>query len=82
MSAIINKVFEEYNSGELYRKIDPINSSYEDVEQISSLILLCYSYQWESDSMEKQNVLRTIEELAENKPIDFFSRKDAGRHVP
>lgn len=67
MSPIVSKIFNEYSSGELYRKVDPSNSTNEEVERISSLILLCYSYQWETNLTELENICNTIEEIATNK---------------
>lgn len=75
MSATTDKVFQAYNSGELYRRVNPTESSYEEVESISSLILLCYSYQWETDLVEKENILKTIAEIADGTPIDLSRYK-------
>lgn len=71
MSAITDKIFKEYNSGELYKKIATCNSNNDEYERIKSLILLCYSFQFEQDAEEEENILLAIEELAENKPLEM-----------
>lgn len=71
MSDITDKIFKEYRSGELYRKITSCNSNDEEKERINSLIVLCYSYQFEQNAEEEENILLTIEELAENKPLEM-----------
>ena len=71
MSAITDKIFKEYNSGELYKKIATCNSNNDEYERIKSLILLCYSYQFEQTAEEEENILLAIEELAENKPLEM-----------
>ena len=71
MSAITDKIFKEYRSGELYKKITSCNSNNDEYERIKSLIVLCYSYQFEQDAEEEENILLTIEELAENKPLEM-----------
>ena len=71
MSAITDKIFKEYNSGELYKKIATCNSNNDEYERINSLIVLCYSYQFEQDAEEEENILLAIEELAENKPLEM-----------
>lgn len=78
MSATTDKIFQAYNSGELYRRVNPTESSCEEVESISSLILLCYSYQWETDLAEKENILKTIEEIVDDAPINLSQCKDVG----
>ena len=60
MSAITDKIFKEYRSGELYRKITSCNSNDEEKERINSLIVLCYSYQFEQNAEEEENILLTI----------------------
>lgn len=74
MSDITDKIFKEYRSGELYRKITSCNSNDEEKERINSLIVLCYSYQFEQDAEEEENILLAIEELAENKPLEMPNR--------
>lgn len=71
MSAITDKIFKEYHSGELYKKIATCNSNNDEYERIKSLIVLCYSYQFEHNPEEKENILLAIEEIGENKPIEM-----------
>lgn len=71
MSDITDKIFKEYNSGELYKKITTCNSTNDEYERIKSLIILCYSFQFERNPEEKENILWAIEEIGENKPIEM-----------
>lgn len=71
MSAITDKIFKEYNSGELYKKITSCNSNNDEYERIHSLIVLCYGYQFEHNPEEKENILWAIEEIGENNPLEI-----------
>ena len=39
--------------------------------RIASLVELCFAYERESDSEEKANILRTLEEISANQPLEL-----------
>ena len=40
-------------------------------ERIASIVKLCFEYDRESDLEEKENILRTLEEISSNQPIEL-----------
>jgi transcriptional regulator with XRE-family HTH domain len=39
--------------------------------RIASIVELCFEYEREADPDEKQNILRTLEEISDNQPVDL-----------
>ena len=46
-------------------------SSPEEKERISAIVELCFEYKREKDPEERQNILRTLEEIVRNEPIEL-----------
>jgi DNA-binding XRE family transcriptional regulator len=46
-------------------------SSEDEKARIASIVELCFAYERESDSDEKANILRTLEEISENEPLEL-----------
>jgi DNA-binding XRE family transcriptional regulator len=46
-------------------------SSPEEKERISAIVELCFEYKRETDLEERQNILRTLEEIVRNEPIEL-----------
>ena len=42
-------------------------------ERIASIVALCFEYDRESDVEEKENILRTLEEISANEPLELPS---------
>lgn len=40
-------------------------------ERIASIVELCFEYDRESDPLEKENILRTLEEISANDPLEL-----------
>jgi len=47
------------------------NPNEEEKARIASLLELCLAYTHESDRTEKENIIRTLEEISENAPLDL-----------
>src|SRR6266478_6951357 len=56
------------------RKVKSSESSPEEKERISAIIELCFEYRRENDPEERQNILRTLDEIAANQPIELPSQ--------
>jgi hypothetical protein len=48
-----------------------MNKSPEEHECISAIVELCSEYQREKDPEERENILRTLDEIVRNKPIEL-----------
>jgi DNA-binding XRE family transcriptional regulator len=46
-------------------------TSDEDKERIAAIVELCFEYDRERDSDERKNILRTLEEIVMNEPVDL-----------
>lgn len=44
-------------------------------ERIASIVELCFEYEREADPEEKKNILRTLEEISANKPLELPSER-------
>src|SRR5713101_8574860 len=53
------------------RKTKTHVSSPEEKERISAIVELCFEYKREKDPEERQNILRTLEEIVLNEPIEL-----------
>ena len=53
------------------RKAKTRVSSPEEKERISAIVELCFEYKREKDPEERQNILRTLEEIVRNEPIEL-----------
>jgi DNA-binding XRE family transcriptional regulator len=49
------------------------NSSEDEKARIASIVELCFAYQREADVEEKANILRTLEEISGNEPLELPS---------
>ncbi len=49
-------------------------STEEEKQRITAIIELCFEYRRESDPEERQNILRTLDEIAANQPIELPSQ--------
>jgi DNA-binding XRE family transcriptional regulator len=49
-------------------------STQEEKQRIAAIIELCFEYQRENDPEERQNILRTLDEIAANQPIELPSQ--------
>jgi DNA-binding XRE family transcriptional regulator len=47
------------------------DSSEDEKARIASIVELCFAYERESDSDEKANILRTLEEISGNEPLEL-----------
>ena len=56
---------------EISRKTQSSESSAEERERISAIVELCFEYKRERDPEERQNILRTLDELVRNDPIEL-----------
>ena len=45
--------------------------SSEEKERIATIVELCFEYERESDSEEKSNILRTLDEISANEPLEM-----------
>jgi len=58
-----------------FRRIDSLarggNPSEDERARIASLVELCSAYESESDDGERANILRTLEELSEEQPLEL-----------
>jgi DNA-binding XRE family transcriptional regulator len=46
-------------------------TSAEEKERIAAIIELCFEYKRESDAEERENILRTLDEIVKNEPIEL-----------
>ena len=46
-------------------------TSAEDKQRIAAIIELCFEYKRENDAEERENILRTLDELAKNEPVEL-----------
>jgi DNA-binding XRE family transcriptional regulator len=46
-------------------------TSAEEKERIAAIIELCFEYKRESDAEERNNILRTLDEIVKNEPIEL-----------
>lgn len=46
-------------------------SSEDEKARIASIVELCFAYEREADSEEKENILRTLEEISGNEPLEL-----------
>src|SRR5437667_12804892 len=53
------------------RKVKFSESSPEEKERISAIVELCFEYKRENDPEERQNILRTLDEIVRNEPIEL-----------
>ncbi len=53
------------------RKVKSSESSPEEKERISAIVELCFEYKRENDPEERQNILRTLDEIVRNEPIEL-----------
>lgn len=56
------------------RKAKTHVSSLEEKERISAIVELCFEYKREKDPEERQNILRTLEEIVRNEPIELTTQ--------
>src|SRR5207249_11539353 len=54
------------------RKVKSSESSPEEKERISAIVELCFEYKRENDPEERQNILRTLDEIVRNEPIELL----------
>jgi DNA-binding XRE family transcriptional regulator len=47
------------------------DSNKDEKARIASIVELCFAYQRESDPEERSNILRTLEEISKNEPIEL-----------
>lgn len=48
-----------------------LNLHEDEKARIASLVELCFAYERESNAEEKANILRTLEEISENEPLEL-----------
>src|SRR5712692_1653514 len=53
------------------QRVKARESSPEEKERISAIVELCFEYKREKDPEERQNILRTLEEIVRNEPIEL-----------
>jgi DNA-binding XRE family transcriptional regulator len=57
------------------RRIDDLarrdDSSKDEKARVESIVELCFAYERETDAEEKGNILRTLEEISGNEPLEF-----------
>ena len=53
------------------RRIESAATQGAEKERISSIVELCFEYDRETDADEKANILRTLEEISANEPIEL-----------
>ena len=46
-------------------------STEEEKQRIAAIVELCFEYRRENDSKERKNILRTLDEIAANQPIEL-----------
>ena len=50
-------------------------TSVEEKERIAAIIELCFEYKRESDAEERENILRTLDEIVKNEPIGLPTQR-------
>jgi DNA-binding XRE family transcriptional regulator len=53
------------------QRVKARESSPEEKERISAIVELCFEYKRETDHEERENILRTLEEIVRNEPIEL-----------
>src|SRR5882757_9541014 len=53
------------------RRIEGAATRGGEKERIASIVELCFEYERETDAEEKANILRTLEEISANEPIEL-----------
>ena len=54
-----------------FKGIEKSTANATERERIAAIVELCFEYDRESDPDEKENILRTLEEISLNKPIEL-----------
>jgi DNA-binding XRE family transcriptional regulator len=49
-------------------------TSTEEKQRIAAIIELCFEYKRESDAEERQNILRTLDEIVRNEPLELSTQ--------
>ena len=73
------------DNSELKSRLQKIEKSVEDQtsaqttdeerQRIATIVELCFEYDREKDSAERENILRTLEEIARNEPVELPKQK-------
>ena len=56
------------------RRIEGSTAPESERERIAAIVELCFEYERETDPDEKKNILRTLEEISANKPLELPSK--------
>ena len=43
----------------------------DEKQRIAAIVELCFAYKYETDADERENILRTLDEIAANQPIEL-----------
>ena len=54
-----------------FRRIENLPTREMENERIASIVELCFEYERETDLEERKNILRTIEEISANEPMEL-----------
>ena len=56
------------------KRIESSTAPESDRERIAAIVELCFEFERETDPDEKKNILRTLEEISANKPLELPSQ--------